>query len=309
MSVGPYILLLFTNLFWSFNLIIGKLVGGVIPPSTISFLRWFFPLLFFLPFAWKDIKKNAPVYKKHWLLILILGITGYCLNSICVYSSVRYTSVINTSFINCFNPVLIALTGFFMYRYPIKINQILGFIISLIGVIWIIFKGNPVHLMTMHVNIGDLFMVGSISLWSFHTILYKRYLNVLPLKSFFVIMMFTGVILTIPFMMSENIIGGIDWLNKIRFLHIIGILCLNIFPSILAYRFWNKALEKIPANKVAIFLYLIPVYTVIISLLFLDERLKTFQVIGGVLIFLGVFLVTNKLFEKAEKSKEFAEME
>ena len=306
MRVSPFVLLSLSSLFWSFNFIIGKLVVDVVPPATITFFRWLLPLLFYLPFVWSDIRDNWEVYRRHWLLVLGLGATGYSLNSFTVYEAVRYTSTINTSFINAFNPVLIALTGFLLYRYKTSAAQIMGFILSLAGVIWIIFKGNPVLIMSLETNSGDLFMLGSNLAWSIHTIVYKRYTEQLPAKSLFVVMMLGGVLVTIPFMAVENLTGGSGWIMQVSLRHIIGIVCLSIFPSVLAYRFWNQALDKVAANKVAVFQYLIPVYTVIISLLLLDERLQSFQVIGGLLIFVGVLLVTNKGSEPKEERERQA---
>lgn len=294
LNVSPFVLLSLSSLFWSLNFIIGKLVAGVVPPATITFLRWLFPLTVYLAYAWKDIKADQQVYKDHWLLIVLLGATGYSWNSITVYEAVLFTSTINTSFINAFNPVLIALTGFLLYRYPITVTQVFGLILSLIGVTWIIFKGNLALILGLQVNIGDLIMVGSNLVWSVHTIVYKRYANLFPPKSLFTMMMLGGVVVTIPLMMIENMLLGSNWTARVEISHLVGILCLSIFPSVLAYRFWNQALDKVPANKVAVFQYLIPVFTVIISLLFLDETLQQFQVIGGVLIFLGLLLVTKK---------------
>ena len=294
MKISPYILLSLASFFWSLNFIIGKLVVDVFPPITLSFFRWGFPAIFYLFYSWKDIKANQQVYKEHWLLILSLGATGYCFNSIAVYEAVLYTSTINTSFINSFNPVLIALTGFVCYRYLVSPIQAMGFIVSLIGLIWIIFKGNPVSLLNLSINIGDFMMLGSIVFWAIYTIIYKKHANVLPVKSRFTMMILGGIIITLPMMLVENIFFGMDWMQQIRYQHIIGIICLSIFPSVLAYRFWNEALDKVAANKVAIFQYLIPIYTVIISLLFLDEKLQIFQIVGGILIFIGVFLVVGK---------------
>ncbi|MDA8411691.1 MAG: DMT family transporter [Treponema sp.] len=301
MNISSYALMAFAALFWSLNIIIGKLLGGTIPPSTLSFLRWFFPLLLFLPLGWKDIKANISAYRKHWRLLLLLGMSGYGLNSILLYASVRYSSAINTSFINSFNPVLIALTGFLLYRFPVSATQVVGFLVSLVGVVWIIFQGNLSLVMSMHLNIGDLFMVGSIVVWSFHTILYKRHLTVLPAKSVFAVMMLAGVVSSVPLMIAENLLGGVSWIGRLGFQHVVGILCLNIFPSILAFRFWNKALGTVSANKVAIFLYLIPVFTVLISLLFLGDHLMAYQAIGGALIFAGVLLVANSRSERREE--------
>jgi drug/metabolite transporter (DMT)-like permease len=291
--VTPYIFLAFANLFWSLNFIIGKIVVGVIPPITICFLRWGLPLVFYLLYSWKDIAADRKLYERHWRLILGLGFTGYCVNSLAVYEAVIYTSTINTSFINAFNPVVIALTGFLLYRYPVTWKQALGFFLALTGVIWIIFKGAPTLILNLRVNIGDLFMVGSVVTWSIHTILYKKHAGSFPPNSLFAVMMFAGVALTVPLVLAENAVLGTGWLAQVRMEHLFGIFCLNIFPSVLAYRFWNRALEKIPANKVAVSQYLIPVFTVMISLLFLGERLEQYQLAGGALIFLGLLLVTN----------------
>ncbi len=290
----PYLLLAFTNLFWSLNFIIGKLVSGVIPPTTISFFRWLLPAIFFLALNFKQIRANTQLIRSNIPLMLALGLTGYAINSICVYEAVFYTSTINTSFINAFNPVLIALAGFIMYRYPITRKQVFGFFLSLLGVVTIIFKGELERILQLHINIGDLFMIGSICCWAIHTILYKKKgaASSLPSQVLFTMMMCSGVILTIPFVIFENSILGWEWIYNIQLQHILGVLALNIFPSVLAYTFWNQALTRVSANEVAISQYLIPVFTTLISVSFLGEHLKKFHLWGGVLIFLGVFLVT-----------------
>jgi drug/metabolite transporter (DMT)-like permease len=292
-NVSPYLLLCLTNLFWSLNFIIGKLLSGVIPTSTLSFLRWLPPFIFFMLLYWRDLQQYRHIFKKHLLLILVLGATGYSLNSICVYEAVRFTTTINTSFINAFNPVLIAIAGLIMYRYPITRRQGLGFLLSLVGVLFIIFKGDIARILDLQVNIGDLFMVGSIALWAIHTIVYKNRAAQLPGKAIFPLMMLAGLIVTFPMALSEGLADNWAWTSQVQARHLMGILALNIFPSVLAYMFWNQALTSIPANQVAIFQYLIPVYTTLISVTFLGEQLRAFHLAGGGLIFVGVLLVTN----------------
>ena len=293
----PYYLLCLCCFFWSLNFIIGKIVVGAVPPITISLFRWGLPLLVFAWFLRSQIKHYWPQVKQRWLLILWLGATGYSVNGIAVYEAVAFTSTINTSFINAFNPVLIALTGYVLYGYPTTIKQVIGFLISLAGVTWIIFRGDPGMIIRLEANIGDLFMVGSIATWSLHTCCYKRYSSVLPDNLLFVLMMLGGTIVTLPLAAIENYVAGMSWLYQVEFRHIIGMISLSVFPSVLAFRFWNQALQKVDANKVAAFQYLIPVYTVIISVLVLDEKLQAFQIVGGGLIFIGVLLVTAKKAE------------
>lgn len=288
---SPYFLLCLANLFWSLNFIIGKLVGTAVPPVTISFFRWGVPLAFYLVFCWRDILANQAVYRRHWRLLAVLGLTGYCLNSITVYYAVLSTSVINTSFINAFNPVLIALAGWGVYRYPLTVRQVLGFLLSFVGVVWIVFKGDIGAVLGLRINTGDLIMLSNIGVWTVHTILYKRYSGLFSPQSLFAVMMLAGVAATVPLLVLENLHTGLGWTHQVALRHLVGLLALSLFPSVLAYRFWNQALNQISANKAAISQYLIPVYTVLISVAFLGDALQGFQLLGGALIFVGVLLV------------------
>jgi drug/metabolite transporter (DMT)-like permease len=293
MKVSPYVLLSLTSLFWSLNFVIGKIVSDVIPPTSVNFFRWLLPFLIFLPVNWKEVKAHRTLFLDQWKLIVLLGATGYCLNSISVYEAVRFTTTINTSVINAFNPVLIAVTGYILYRERITQFQLLGFILSLTGVLCIICQGEWKLLLDLKFNAGDLLMLASISFFSVHAVVYRQKARGFPEEPMFPLMMLGGLLVTLPLALLENQVSHWSWIREIRAIHVAGILCLNVFPSVLAYRFWNSALRKVSANKVGIFLYLIPVYTTVISVLFLRESLKLFQIVGGLLIFTGVLLVTR----------------
>ncbi|MGA7277147.1 MAG: DMT family transporter [Desulfocapsaceae bacterium] len=301
LQVSPYLLLCLTSLFWSLNLIIGKVLAGAVPPATLSFLRWLPAFFFFLLFYGKNLRDGYRVLREYPMLVLLLGATGYSINSITVYEAVTYSTTINISFINAFNPVLIAITGYIMYRYPVSGRQALGFFISLLGVITIIFRGEFARLLALQTNIGDLFMLFSISIWSVHTVIYKNKSQRFNRRTIFLLMIMAGLAVTLPFAVLESYLSDWEWARQIQPHHILAILALTIFPSVLAILFWNYALTKISANQVAIFQYLIPVYTTIISIIFLKERLQLFHICGGALILAGVLLVTT--FSADRKTK------
>jgi len=293
MSVSPYVLLSLTAFFWSLNFIIGKMLSDVIPPITVSFLRWLLPFALFLLLDWKDIHANRATYVAKWRTILILGATGYCLNSIGVYEAVKFTSVINTSFINAFQPVLIVLAGYLWNREKVNRLQGIGISASMFGVLYIVFQGKLAWIVHLRVDFGDLFMLISICLWSIHTIIYKNEASELPMAPTFTLMMMGGLVITLPMALAESTAYHWSWVSRMRTVDVVGILALNIFPSVLAYQFWNNALKRISANQVGIFLYLIPIYTTILSVLFFGEKLELYHLIGGALILVGLLLVTN----------------
>ena len=71
-----------------------------------------------------------------------------------------------------------------------------------------------------------------------------------------------------------------------------SILYLALFPSILAYVFWNRAVAELGANRTGQFLHLMPVFGAVLSMIFLGERLYGFHAVGIALIALGIWLAT-----------------
>lgn len=291
MEFSPYILLILTNIFYGFNTVVGKIVTGVIPPITLTFIRWLGSLIILLPFCWRDIKENRQVFLANWPLILVLGATGYGLASTWVYESVHYGTAINCAIINTFMPIMVAVMGYVLYRDRVARLQVLGFVLSVIGVIWIIFRGNWSQLLNLKANIGDLFMIANLFTWSFHPVLFKRKATGLPKLATLALMMFAGMMIIIPPAIVENIIYHGSWLRQIRLVHLLGLIGLWIFPSILANQFQNTALKRVSANKAGIFQALIPVFVTTTAVLFLGEKLHLYHIFGGLLIFAGILLV------------------
>jgi len=75
MDIAPYCLLALTSLFWSFNVIIGKILSVAMPPATINFFRWLLPFVILFLWNWKEIREQAGIYLAKWPLILFLGAT------------------------------------------------------------------------------------------------------------------------------------------------------------------------------------------------------------------------------------------
>ena len=293
MKLTHYCLLILAPFFWSFNFVIGKTIVTVIPPNTLNILRWIIPIALFLFLTWKDLRKNISLYLADWPLLLLLGATGYFLNTISVYYSVRYTTAINASLLASFSPAIFAIFSYMFYKDKISPLQGFGIIFSIIGVFWIVFKGEVRGFVSLKPNIGDMLMLISVVSWAIHSLVFKRRVHALSSNSLFTLMMISGVLLTIPFSLWENWESNWSWLTQMDKNLFFCIIILNIFPSLLAFFLWNKALLEVSSNQAAIFLNFSPVFTTLMSVLFLGEHLMLYHFTGGVLIFTGVILVTN----------------
>jgi drug/metabolite transporter (DMT)-like permease len=100
-----------------------------------------------------------------------------------------------------------------------------------------------------------------------------------------------------PFAINQ----GMD-ISKIGPLALTGILYMAIFPSVFSYVFWNMSVRAIGINQAGISLNLIPVFTAIISVI-LGERITGTQVVGGLLVFMGVYLTSGMLDRKLEVAR------
>jgi len=304
MNISPNFLLVLAPLFWSLNFLLGKTIAGVIPPGAMTLLRWVITIIFILPFYWKELAKNKKLFLEHWILILILGLTGYFFNSIGTFLAVTYTTAINASFIAALNPVVFALISFVFFHEKVSNMQIIGITTSLIGVMWIIFKGDITHLLSLKINIGDGFMLIAVLSWAIYSNVLKKKGTIFPSNALFLAMVLGGIAVSLPYFIGETIYTDSTWWNNLQPKYYLNILAIGIFPSLLAFFCWNKGLQAVSSNHAAIFLNLVPVFTTILSVFILGEKFGISQFIGGILILLGVILVTNdQLLSKRLRTK------
>ncbi|MDU0460737.1 MAG: DMT family transporter, partial [Geobacteraceae bacterium] len=73
-----------------------------------------------------------------------------------------------------------------------------------------------------------------------------------------------------------------------------SMLYVGIFPSVLAYLFWNQAVVELGPNRAGLFIHLMPVFGTILSIVFLGESLQFFHLVGIGLISLGIYLTTSR---------------
>jgi drug/metabolite transporter (DMT)-like permease len=291
---NPYVLLILTTLFWSGNFVLGKAVIGSIPPMTLAYIRWAEAFIFFLPFCWTKVRIEKKALKNSWKFFLILGATGIMGFNMCAYISVKYTTAINAALINSFSPVVIAVFSILFLKEDISFKQLIGIIFSSFGVISIITRGDFLKLISLTLNFGDLIMFLAVIFWGIYTVLLKKKEDIASQKNIFFASMLGGLIISFPIIIYENYITGINWIEKLTIMHYLSLIYFGIFPTILSYLFFNKAVLAIGPNQASIFLHLIIVFTAVLGIVFLNEKIILAHVFGGLFIILGVFLVTEK---------------
>jgi drug/metabolite transporter (DMT)-like permease len=191
----------------------------------------------------------------------------------------------------------------FLLREKVSRIQASGFVLSLLGVLVILTRGNIIRVFQTEYNQGDLLVLGCVLVWTLYSIIGKRVKGVPPVTATAASTLLAAVMM-LPFAIAE----GIDF-STLSPLALSGILYIVLFPSICSFVFWNVSVRAVGASQAGITLNLIPVFTAMISVM-LGERITQAQVWGGLLVFIGVTFASGLIDQqwKRRKAKQSAEV-
>ena len=288
---NAYLLLTLLALFWAGNQVLGRAVAGHIPPVALSFLRWSLAALFLLPFALPHLKRDWPVVRQNWKFLSILGIMGCGAFNTLQYIGLNFTTALNALVLNSTAPVLIALACVFLFRDRMTYKQVIGTIISLVGVLVVISHGSLDVLLHMTLNRGDLLILFGMLI----TAIYTAYLRLRPdihwLTFLFVQFLASGVF-NLPLVLVESTVFGLTLQPTL--LTLLTVLYVSIFPSIIGFICYTRGVELIGGVRAGIFLHLVPFFGALMAIGLLGEPLALFHITGFMLILSGVALTSRK---------------
>ena len=289
-------MLVCATLFWSGNFIVGKFAFlENIPPLSLVFYRWSLVWIILLPFTYKEIIKYKDTIFNNLPLLFFLGFTSVGLFNSFTYLSLIHTQVINSTLFNTAIPAVIILLCFLFKIEKTNKFQILGLIISVLGILSIITKLDIKILLSLNFNKGDIIMIGGVITWGIYSTLLKKKKFTLPLLTLVHVICTFGLICVFPQFFYEFSQGQFIEFNTNLFYILIF---LALFPSIGSYYCWAGAVSIIGANRAGIFLSLIPLFSTIMAIAFYKEQFQFFHLIGAILIIIGLFL-SNKEIKNA----------
>ena len=284
----PYVLVLLTYFMWALNVIAGRLAAGHVPPLSLTMGRWVLAVLVLLPFAWPHLKRDWPAIRAHLPILFVLGFTGTTGYAFAAYWGLQYTEAINGLLIQCTMPLMIGIMAFLLVGERLTWRQLIGIVVSLIGVMVILMKGDLHALLSITFNAGDLWFLVAIVIFSFYAPLMRKSPKIHPL-SLLTTLGVTGILVVIPLFVWELAARPLPIIDLKT---ILICLYLAIFPSVLAYICYNRGIQMLGPNRVAALYPTIIVFGSALAILFLGERPQWFHLIGTVLIVGGVLYAT-----------------
>jgi drug/metabolite transporter (DMT)-like permease len=286
----PYLLLSLTSLFWAGNIVLGRYVAGHVPPITLSCVRWIGAFFMLLPFARPHLARDWPVLRARLPLMMGLSATGFAINNALSYWALQYTQALNALLIQSSGPLFVALWSLTLFGVRLTWAQFAGIAISLTGVLTIILRGDFGALSGIQFNRGDIMLAGALLAFGLYSALMPRRPKTHQLS----LISFTtgcGALLLLPFSIWEYSNG---FTLKFDVLTIVTLIYVVIFPSTLAYLFFNRGIALIGPNRAAPFFHLMPVFGSAMAILLLGEQPEAFHLVGYVLVLAGVIIASRQ---------------
>ena len=275
-----------STLFWSGNIIAGRIAGGEIGPLTLSFFRWAIALLVILPFAWKSILRQRRQYLRFWWFVALLALLNVASYNTLIYWGLNYTTAINAAVLNSAFPVAVFMLTWVSGQEKGNRYQLGGMALAIAGVLVVAVRGNLSSFSTLSLNPGDLAILTALLCFALYSVILKRAPVKFNTVGLLTVQIGLGVGVLLPLYYYEYTHGArIVWNNNMWWLF--GYI--GLFPSVLAHLCWLKGVELGGANLSGIMYNLIPVFAIVLAIPLLGEKLAPYHVFGVALIFTGVY--------------------
>ena len=282
---SPATLLALTSLFWAGNMVIGRAVADAMSPIALAYWRWIIVIGVLAPFCWREVVARRAVLLRSWRILLLLSVMSTGLYSALTYWSLHYTTATNTTLLNSTIPIWVTVASWILLKHLPPARALLGFLISLAGVLFIVAHGHPGTLFTLAPNVGDLIILLALFLWGFYAVLLRyRPAELSPLGYVFVTAVIGTVIATPVFLLDHALSATPDlsW----QALAAIGYFAL--FSSLAATLCYNNAVDRVGPVHASLFIHLVPLFGSLLAIAFLGERPGWQHLIGMALVLSGI---------------------
>jgi drug/metabolite transporter (DMT)-like permease len=297
-SVTNVSLMLCLTFFWGSAYVVAKeILRDGLTPVAIATFRFLLAGILFLPVLLFNKTRNREyrlfIERRDAAVVLLLALTGVTFYFIIQYTGIKMAGAsIASIMVSLLSPIVISLFSAKVLRERLTRKQVLGIGIASTGTATVV-AGTTLSLGNdSNFLIGSLILLLTPFLWATYTIAGKRILERYdPLLVVAYVNIF-GALCLIPFSLAENSFQEIFSLTMNEWL---GILYLGSICSLLGYLIWFYVLKQISATVTSSFMFAQPLITVLLATAFLNEELTLPVMVGGLLIFIGVYLVGRKL--------------
>lgn len=274
---------------WAGNTIVGRAVNQAIPPFVLALGRWVGALIVILPFTWRHAVADRAELRRGWAAVLLLGLLGVAAFNGFLYSGLRHTTASNGLLMQATIPPMVLLLGRLLFGDRAPALQVAGVTLSTLGVLTIVFHGDPRALAGLRVSSGDGLILCGCLAWAAYTACLRLRPAVRP-ESFLLATFAIGALAMLPLAAAEVANGErVAWS-----LPVVGaFVYVALLPSVVAYFLYNAAVASLGPGVAGQAISLMPLLGAVLAAVVLHEPLQAFHGIAMATILAGVVIAAR----------------
>jgi drug/metabolite transporter (DMT)-like permease len=231
------------------------------------------------------------IEQKDFIRIFMAALFGVALNMLTFFKGLSLTTPINGAVIMVTSPILVLIFSFIILNEKITRRKIVGVFLGMTGAIILIVYGQQAVNNAPNIKWGNFLVFINAASYSFYLIIAKPLLQKYHPFHFVKWMYLIGLVMVLPFGLVQ--VQEVSWsLVPISALYKIGFVV--VFTTFITYLFNLLALRNLKPTTLSVFVYLQPLIASAYAMFVGSDSLTAIKIIGTVLIFLGVYLVSYR---------------
>ena len=294
LTLPTALLLTVPPLMWAGNAVVGRLAADLIPPMTLNFLRWLIAFFILLPLAWQILRPSSTLWSA-WRRYLLLGFLGVgCYNAL-MYLALHTSTALNVTLVGASVPVWMLLIGTLFFKQRISRLQLVGSLLSIVGVIVVLSRGELARLAQIQFVAGDFYIVLASIAWAFYSWLLVKPAANQPndppnIRSDWAAFLMAQIVFGLGW---AGLFAGGEWALTATPISwgwplVAVLLYVAIGPAILAYRCWGVGVQRVGPAMASFFANLTPLIAALLSAAFLGELPQMYHAAAFVLVVGGI---------------------
>ena len=291
LTPSTVLLLTVPPLLWASNAVVGRLVRDLVSPLTLNFVRWVIAFMLLLPFAWPVLRRGSPMWA-HWKRYSVLGLLGIgCYNAF-QYLALQTSAPINVTLVGSSLPLWMLAVGGIFFGARVGGREIGGSLLSMLGVLLVLSRGEWRQLLALRLVPGDLYMILGTIAWAFYSWVLVRTREPQGVRQDWAAFLMAQLVFGLAW---SGLVAAGEWTltdarMELGWPLLAALAFIGIGPAVLAYRCWGSGVQQAGPQAASFFMNLTPLFAALLSAAFLGEPPHWYHgaafalIVGGIVV-------------------------
>ena len=236
--------------------------------------------------------KHERIERKDWPRLIACSFLGMVINMLAFFKGLELSTPVNSSVIITISPIIVFIFSAILLKEKIKLIRSAGILFGFVGALILVLYTSKTGLNAPNIPLGNILFIVNSFTYGLYLVLVKplieKYNVINLLKWLFLLAIFMNFPVTIDEFLS------VDWRNLPIKEAILPMVFVVVGTTFCTYLFNAYALRTLSPSTVSSFIYLQPIVGIIYAVSTKSDSLSLVSVIGMILIFIGIYLVTKK---------------